>query len=149
MSTETTNLHLIKPELSDAADITAMNGNWNTLDEAITGKVPKTTTVNGKALSGNITLDATDVDAPPKNHASTATTYGKGDGSNFGHLKLSSATDSDSGVDGGTAATPAAVKQAMNTANGKAVTFTRSAAVNASGSTWTATNGGAPYTQTI
>lgn len=32
MSTTTTNYKLIKPELTDAADITAMNPNWDTLD---------------------------------------------------------------------------------------------------------------------
>lgn len=35
MSTETTNLKLIKPELTDAADITAMNANWDKIDESI------------------------------------------------------------------------------------------------------------------
>lgn len=33
MSTTTTNLGLIKPELTDAADITAMNDNWDKIDE--------------------------------------------------------------------------------------------------------------------
>ena len=32
MSTTTTNYHLIKPSLSDVADITAMNANWDTID---------------------------------------------------------------------------------------------------------------------
>lgn len=32
MSTTTTNYGLVKPELTDAADITAMNGNWDTID---------------------------------------------------------------------------------------------------------------------
>jgi hypothetical protein len=36
MSTKTSNLGLIKPELTDAADITAMNSNWDKLDEQIT-----------------------------------------------------------------------------------------------------------------
>lgn len=35
MSVKTTNLKLIKPELTDAADITAMNGNWDIIDEQI------------------------------------------------------------------------------------------------------------------
>lgn len=35
MSTTTTNLGLIKPELTDAADITAMNENWDKLDQVI------------------------------------------------------------------------------------------------------------------
>ena len=45
----------------------------------------------------------------PTNHASTATTYGTGSGTNYGHVKLSDATNSTSGVSGGIAATPAAV----------------------------------------
>ena len=35
MSTTTTNLGLIKPELTDAADITAMNENWDKIDSKI------------------------------------------------------------------------------------------------------------------
>lgn len=46
----------------------------------------------------------------PNNHASDQTTYGKGDASNYGHVKLSDATNSTSGVGDGVAATPAAVK---------------------------------------
>lgn len=37
MSTLTPNLGLIKPELTDAADITAMNANWDKIDEALKG----------------------------------------------------------------------------------------------------------------
>ena len=56
----------------------------------------------------------------PKSHASTATTYGAGTGNNYGHVKLSDATDSTSGASSGVAATPAAVKAAYDLANGKA-----------------------------
>ena len=35
MSTTTTNFSLIKPELTDAADITAMNQNWDKIDEQL------------------------------------------------------------------------------------------------------------------
>ena len=35
MSTTTTNFGLVKPELTDAADITAMNPNWDTIDEEL------------------------------------------------------------------------------------------------------------------
>lgn len=35
MSTTTTNLGLTKPELTDVADITAMNSNWDKIDTAI------------------------------------------------------------------------------------------------------------------
>lgn len=114
MSTQTTNYHLIKPALTDAADITAMNENWDTLDALLhalaCGMVPITRKVNGKALSSDIELDASDVNATPIDHASSGTDYGIGNSVKYGHLKLSSDTDSSSGVDGGTAATPYAVK---------------------------------------
>ena len=64
-----------------------------------------TTTVSGKA---------------PTSHASTATTYGAGTGSNYGHVKLSDSTSGTSNANGGVAATPAAVKAAYDLANGKA-----------------------------
>lgn len=35
MSTTTTNYGLVKPELTDAADITAMNANWDLIDEEL------------------------------------------------------------------------------------------------------------------
>ena len=35
MSTTTTNLGLIKPELTDVADITMMNTNWDKIDTKI------------------------------------------------------------------------------------------------------------------
>lgn len=56
----------------------------------------------------------------PTSHASSATTYGTGTSANYGHVKLSDATDSTSGTSGGIAATPAAVKSAYDLANGKA-----------------------------
>nr|DAJ66768.1 MAG TPA: endopeptidase tail [Caudoviricetes sp.] len=53
----------------------------------------------------------------PKAHASTATTYGKGTLTNYGHVKLSDSILSTSDTDGGTAATPGAVKKAYDLAN--------------------------------
>lgn len=53
----------------------------------------------------------------PKSHASTATTYGKGTLTNYGHVKLSDSILSTSSTDGGTAATPYAVKKAYDLAN--------------------------------
>lgn len=50
----------------------------------------------------------------PVSHASSATTYGVASGSNYGHAKLSDSTASTSGVSGGTAATPKAVKDARD-----------------------------------
>lgn len=73
--------------------------------------------VNGK--TGAVTLSASDVVAAPTSHASTSTTYGAGTGSNYGHVKLSDATNSTSGASSGVAATPAAVKAAYDLANSK------------------------------
>lgn len=53
----------------------------------------------------------------PKAHASTATTYGAGSATNYGHVKLSDSILSTSGTAGGTAATPGAVKKAYDLAN--------------------------------
>lgn len=62
-----------------------------------------------------ITSDIPDISTKaPNNHASSATTYGLGTASNYGHLKLSNSTSSTSGESGGVAATPAAVKAAYD-----------------------------------
>ena len=53
----------------------------------------------------------------PTNHASTQTTYGKGTSTNYGHVKLSDSILSTADTDGGTAATPGAVKKAYDLAN--------------------------------
>lgn len=61
MATQTQNLKLIKPELTDSPpDITQMNSNWDKLDEAVmnAGKVKS---VNGK--TGAVVLSAADVGA--------------------------------------------------------------------------------------
>lgn len=60
----------------------------------------------------------TNLGTPPTNHASTATTYGTGSSTNYGHVKLSSSTNSTSAETGGIAATPSAVRAAYNLANG-------------------------------
>ena len=60
--------------------------------------------------------DAIDTKAP-KSHASTATTYGIGTSSNYGHVKLSDSTSTTSGASSGIAATPTAVKAAYDKAN--------------------------------
>lgn len=72
----------------------------------------------------------------PSSHASESTTYGVGTGTNYGHLKLSSATDSTADVDGGTAATPAAAKAAYD----KAVEVGNTRIWNSSGVTAANTN---------
>lgn len=52
----------------------------------------------------------------PLNHASTGTTYGVGDATNYGHLKLSDSTTSTSSTSSGIAATPKAVKMSYDKA---------------------------------
>ena len=53
----------------------------------------------------------------PISHASSATTYGTGTSSNYGHVKLSDSTSSTSAASAGIAATPKAVNTAYNLAN--------------------------------
>ena len=52
----------------------------------------------------------------PTSHASTATTYGIGTSSNYGHVMLSDSISSTSSTGSGVAATPAAVKKAYDKA---------------------------------
>lgn len=52
----------------------------------------------------------------PIAHASTGTSYGIGTSANYGHVKLSDANDSTSGASAGIAATPNAVKTALDAA---------------------------------
>lgn len=54
-------------------------------------------------------------DKAPTNHASSATTYGMGNATNYGHLKLSDSTASTSSTSSGIAATPKAVKTISDT----------------------------------
>lgn len=62
-----------------------------------------------QTLSGDVT--ALGNNKAPNSHASSATTYGTGDATNYGHLKLSdSTTDGTLDTSSGVAATPAAVK---------------------------------------
>ena len=63
-------------------------------------------------------------------HASTATTYGIGTGSKYGHVKLSDSTSSTSAASAGIAASPAAVKAAYDLAS-QAKTLAESASVTA------------------
>lgn len=59
----------------------------------------------------------TDTSRAPTSHASSSTTYGKGTSGNYGHVKLSDAIDSTTAAaSGGTAATPKAVKDALDAA---------------------------------
>lgn len=62
-------------------------------------------------------VTASQVGAAPKAHASSATTYGIGTSSNYGHVKLSDSVNSTSAASAGVAASPKAVKSAYDLAN--------------------------------
>lgn len=53
----------------------------------------------------------------PTSHASTATSYGMGTASKYGHVRLSDSTSSTSAASAGIAASPKAVKAAYDLAN--------------------------------
>lgn len=91
-------------------------GNAATASSAAT--LSQTLPVN-KGGTGATTSEAarSNLGVPPTSHASTATTYGVANASQYGHVKLSDAANSSSGVTGGVAATPAAVKAAKDAAD--------------------------------
>ena len=93
-----------------------ITGNANTASSAVT--LSQTLPVS-KGGTGATTSEAarSNLGVPPTSHASTTTTHGIGDSSRYGHLKLSDDDTSISGVSGGVAATPAAVKKAKDAAN--------------------------------
>ena len=83
-------------------------------------------TFNGSA-GKTVNITASAVGAAPVNHASTATTYGVGTANNYGHVKLSDATNSVESTTNGIAATPKAVNSVYNAAaiQGRDNTFTK------------------------
>lgn len=112
--------------------------------------VPATETAdNAKFLRNDNTwqkVTPANIDAAPTNHASTGTGYGIGTGSNYGHVKLSDATNSSSAASAGIAASPKAVKAAYdlaNTANSAAATAQTTAnnAATAAANAQTTANG--------
>lgn len=87
-------------------------------------KSDATPAANGTAAAGTSKkvsradhVHPTDTSRAPTSHASSATTYGKGTSSNYGHVKLSDATNGTAAAaSGGTAATPKAVADALTAA---------------------------------
>ena len=117
--------------ITSGAVATAVNGKYTKPSGGIpasdiaSGVVPSAYTsnpaMNGDADPGSSGswakgdhVHPSDTTKAPNNHRSSATTYGVGNGSYYGHVKLSDATDGTSGVSGGIAATPAAVKAAYD-----------------------------------
>lgn len=56
-----------------------------------------------------VEYDISDTSKSPTNHASSTTNYGKGNASNYGHVKLSDSINSTYGANDGVSATPKAV----------------------------------------
>lgn len=107
------------------SDITNDSG-FITSADVPEGAVASTTTpkMNGTAAVGTQTAFArgdhvhpVDTSRAPINHASTAATYGAGSDTNYGHVKLSDATDGTAtAATGGIAASPKAVADALQAA---------------------------------
>lgn len=87
---------LLNLEAASKVELDALNTGLNALTETVSRKAPKS-------------------------HASTATTYGKGSDSKYGHLKLSASTNSLSDTSDGIAATPSAVKAVNDLIGGKKI----------------------------
>lgn len=113
--------------ITPAANTVAVRNASGVLEDSITGNaatassaatLSQTLPVN-KGGTGATTSEAarSNLGVPPTSHASTNTTHGVGNATQYGHLKLSDATNSSSGVSGGVAATPAAVKTAKDAAD--------------------------------
>lgn len=89
-----------------------------------------TPSMDGTGATGSSTdyaradhVHPTDTSRAPTSHASSATTYGKGTNGNYGHVKLSDATNATTAAaSGGTAATPKAVSDALAAAKSYADT---------------------------
>lgn len=113
--------------ITPAANTVAVRNASGVLEDSITGNaatassaatLSQTLPVN-KGGTGATTSEAAraNLGVPPTSHASSNTTHGVGNATQYGHLKLSDATDSASGATGGIAATPAAVKAAKDAAD--------------------------------
>ena len=93
-----------------------ITGNAATADSAATLSEPLGVELGGTGAK-TAAQARTNLGVPPTSHGSTDATYGVGNASQYGHLKLSDAVDSTSGATGGVAATPAAVKAAKDAAD--------------------------------
>ena len=113
--------------ITPAANTVAVRNASGVLEDSITGNaatassaatLSQTLPVN-KGGTGATTSEAarSNLGVPPTSHASANTTHGVGNATQYGHLKLSDAANSSSGVSGGVAATPAAVKAAKDAAD--------------------------------
>lgn len=124
---------LVRWEDDASATIEGYKGTWKqinstaALEASLTTQITKAQTTADNAATAAATAQGTAEKAQstadnkaPIDHASEATTYGVGSSTKYGHVKLSDAVTSDSGVSGGVAATPAAVKNAKDAADAAA-----------------------------
>ena len=96
------------------------------LEDRLKKSEDKVNNLKDVALSGDYNdLTNKPTSMKPTSHASTSDTYGKGDSTNYGHVKLSSSTNSTSGTSSGEAATPSTVKAAYDLASGKMASSTK------------------------
>ena len=103
-------LQKIKATFAMAADIPAASSTTPVMD-----KTGATGTSMTYARADHV--HPSDTSRAPAKHASTVTTYGKGTSSNYGHVKLSDSTSATTAAaSGGTAATPKAIKDALDAA---------------------------------
>lgn len=125
---------------------------WNDMitEKADASAIPSASTstpvVDGTGSAGSSAAYArgdhvhpTDTSRAPTSHATSATTYGKGTSTNYGHVKLSdSVSSTTAAASGGTAATPYAVKSVADAKQDK-ITATGVLVGNGSGSISAAT----------
>lgn len=115
----------------------ATNGLMTAADKAAIATIPVAGTStpqmdSGSGSAGTATtfsksdhVHPTDTSRAPTSHASEQTTYGKATNTLYGHVKLSDSTnDSTAAAAGGTAATPKAVKDALDAAKSYADSVT-------------------------
>ena len=95
-------------------DVTQLKTQMGTANTNIESLESTTADLDSQIKSLNTEVDG----KAPTDHSSTATTFGLGSGSEYGHVKLSDAAGS-TNVNNGTAATPLAVQNAMNTVETK------------------------------
>ncbi|HCX63439.1 MAG TPA: hypothetical protein DHU59_13520, partial [Clostridiales bacterium] len=115
-------LQPIEEAIEDIEDGTTVVQNAYSANNAVISdratKLATPRNINGVPFDGTQPITIVDNTKAPTNHASTGTGHGVGTGSNYGHVKLSDSTGSTSGVSGGTAATPAAVKVVKDLTDG-------------------------------
>ena len=109
------------------------------------GEVDDTMLITATVDSDGWTVHEREIGGIPEDHASTETTYGKGSGAYYGHVKLSDSVSSTDSSSSGVAASPMSVKTAYDKAV-SAQTAANSAATAASNAQ-TAANSKAPMYQ--